>query len=105
MSILQKYLNKLGLQSYAELNGEEKETYKQWEESIAGRKLTDEDVKIFLETELQTAIGRLTDINLSKEDEVFRKVEVKFIQKVLKFLDGPRVEKIMMEKQIESRIG
>jgi hypothetical protein len=104
MNILEKYLNKLGLKSYAELNEEEKQTYKEWEASVSGRKLTDEDVKQFLDIELQTAIKRLTEINLSKEDEIFRKVEVKMIQKILTFLDSPRIEKEMMEKQIGSRL-
>ena len=102
--ILEKYLQKLGVKSYAELNSEEKETYKQWEQSIAGRRLTDEDVKTFLNTELETAIGRLIEVDLKKEDEVFRKCEVKMIKKILKFLDSPRVEKEILEKQIESRL-
>ena len=104
MNILEKYLKKIGVTSFTELNEEEKETYKEWEESVSGRKLTDEDVQNFLNQELQTAILRLTEVNLSKEDEVFRKCEVKMIQKILKFLDGPRIEKELMEKQIGRRL-
>ena len=104
MNILEKYLKKIGVNSFTELNEEEKETYKEWEESVSGRKLTDEDVQTFLNQELQTAILRLTEVNLSKEDEVFRKCEVKMIQKILKFLDGPRIEKELLEKQIGRRL-
>lgn len=102
--ILERYLQKLGVKSYAELNAEEKETYKQWEQAISGRKLTDDDVKEFLNTELETAVNRLTEVDLKKEDEVFRKCEVKMIKKILKFLDSPRIEKEILEKQIEARL-
>jgi hypothetical protein len=104
MDLLKKYLNKLGLQSYEELTSDEKETYKLWEESISGRKLTDEDVSIFLQTELSQAIQRLTEVNLSKEDEIYRKCEVRMIQKIQKFLESPKIEKAMIEKQISSML-
>lgn len=104
MNILEKYLKKIGVKSYEELNQEEKETYKEWETSISGRRLTDEDVKEFLNLELQTAISRVTEVNLTKEDETFRKCEIKLIQKILKFLDSPRVEKELLEKQIVGRL-
>jgi hypothetical protein len=104
INILEKYLNKLGVRSYAELNDEEKQTYKEWEESISGRKLTDEDVRGFLNTELSLAVRRLVDVNLSTEDQAFRKAEVKLIQKIIEFLDGPTIEKEMLEKQIVGRM-
>ena len=104
INILEKYLNKIGVKSYAELTSEEKETYKVWEESISGRKLTDDEVKTFLEQELDIAINKMTETNLSQEDMIFRKMEVKFIRKVLGFLDGPRREKELVEKQIASQL-
>jgi len=104
MNILQKYLNKLGVKDYSELNDEEKATYKEWEESISGRKLTDEDVKQFLDQELQTAITKLVEVNLSVEDQAFRKAEVKMIQKIQRFLESPIIEKQMMEKQLEAQL-
>ena len=102
MSILSEYLRKIGVKSYDELTSDEKETYKEWEISISGRKLTDDDVRSFIETELQTAILRLTEVNLSIEDQAFRKAEVKLIQKIIKFLDSPKVEKTMVERQVKS---
>lgn len=103
-TILEKYLNKIGVKSYAELTSDEKETYKTWEESISGRKITDEEVKYFLSQELETAINRLTEINLSQEDIIFRKMEVKFIRKIVNFLDGPRREKEIIEKQLSGQL-
>lgn len=104
MSILDKYLKKLGVESFEGLNHEEKETLKQWELALSGRKITDEDTKLFLETELNTAIDRLTDVDLKPEDRVFRKVEVRFIRKVIQFLNMPALEKKLLEKQIESKL-
>lgn len=104
MNILQKYLKKIGVKNYDELNSEEKETYKEWEVSISGRKLTDQDVEEFLNLELQTAIGRITEVNLSPEDLAFRKAEIKFIQKIKRFLDSPKIEKAMMEKQLNGQL-
>jgi hypothetical protein len=104
MNILAKYLKKIGVKSYEELNEEERATYREWEISISGRKLTDEDVKEFLELEEQTAVQRLTEVNLSVEDLAFRKAEVKLIQKIKRFLDSPKIEKAMMEKQLEAQL-
>lgn len=104
MSILNKFLTKLGVKSYTDLNDEERETFKEWEISLSGRKLTDEDVKNFLENELQIAISKLIEVNLSLEDEIFRRCEVKMIQKIINFLNSPRIEKEMVEKQLSSRL-
>lgn len=103
--ILQKYLKKIGVKSFSELNSDEKETYKMYEEALSGRKLTDEDVQSFLQSELSVAINRLTDIDLKKEDEIFRKVEVRFIKKIISLLESPKVTKQMAEKQLESMIN
>ncbi len=102
--MLEKYLKKIGVSSYLELNDDEKATYKEWEEALQGRKLTDKDVKNWLEDELNLAVVRLTEINLSKEDEIFRKVEVKFIKKIISFINSPVVEKQFAQKAIEQLI-
>lgn len=102
--MLEKFLKKIGVSSFEELNDEEKNTYREWEDSLRGRKLTDDDVQKFLESELNTAVSRLTDINLSKEDEIFRKMEVKFIKKVIGFINSPLVEKQFAEKAIEQLV-
>jgi len=99
--MLQKYLKKLGINSYQDLNEEEKDSYKEWEQAISGRKLTDKDVVNWLEEELSQSVSRLTEINLSKDDEIFRKVEVRFIKKILNFLNSPMLEKQFAEKSIE----
>lgn len=105
MNLLEKYLKKIGVKSYEDLNAEERETYREWEISISGRKLTDEDVQEWLEMEMQSAIVRLTEVNLSLEDQAFRKAEVRMIQKIKRFLEAPKIEKAMMEKQLHQQLS
>ena len=99
--MLEKFLKKIGVKSYEELNADEKATYNEWEQALQGRKLTDKDVSNFLEDELSMAVTRVTEVNLSKEDEMFRKAEIRLIKKILTFLNGPKVEKEFAKKAIE----
>jgi hypothetical protein len=101
--MLEKYLKKLNVK-YEELNSEEKATFKEWEESLSGRRLTDKEVMSWLESELNLAVSRLTDVDLKKEDEIFRKVEVRFIKKIISFLNSPIVAKEFAQKAIEQLI-
>ena len=101
MSILTEWLKKHNIGSYSELSSEEKDTYKEWEKNLAGRKLTDEEVTNFLEQELQIAIGRLTEVDLPKETEIFRKMEVKMIRKIQNYLNSPKIEQELLEKQLQ----
>lgn len=102
--MLDQFLRKIGVKKYDDLNAEEKETYREWEASLAGRRVTEDDYRKFLESELSGAISRLTDVDLKREASAFRKAEVRIIQKILSFMDMPKVEKQMLENQLESRI-
>lgn len=102
--MLEKFLKKLKIASYEELNEEEKNTFKEWEVSLSGRRLTDEDVSLFLQKELDLAVSRVTEVDLKKEDEIFRKVEIRFIKKIQNFLNSPVIEKQFAERAIEQLI-
>ena len=43
--LLSRFLHKVGVKNYEDLNEIEKETYRQYEVALSGRKLTDDDVK------------------------------------------------------------
>jgi len=103
-NLLEKYLQKIGVVKYEELTSEEKDTYRQWEAALVGRKLTDSDIASFLSIELDTAVSRLTDVDLKMEDAIFRKVEVRFIKKIINLLNMPAMEKQLLERQIESKL-
>lgn len=104
MSIIDDFLKKIGVDKYENLTPEEKETYREWELSLSGRSVTDADYRAFLENELGMSIQRLTEVDLGRGEETFRKCEVRLIKKIIAFLDGPKVEQALMEKQIKSRI-
>jgi hypothetical protein len=104
LKFINKFASKNGgkeVKSFEDLTPEEKDTYREWEVALSGRKLTDTDVQAFLNTELDTAVTRLTDVDLKVEDAVFRKVEVRLIKKIINFLNMPAVEKALVEKQLE----
>lgn len=102
--ILEKYLKKLGVQSPTDLNSEELETYKTWRDALAGRRLTDDDVAAFLDTELNDAIGKLMDLKITDREDTFLKMKVDFIRKIKVFLASPEIERKMIEKQITSQL-
>jgi L-2-hydroxyglutarate oxidase LhgO len=102
--MLNNLLKKLGVKSYEDLSSEEKETFRQWEDVLRGRQITDKDVKAFLDIEEEQATERLLEVDLAKETEIFRKVELKFIRKVKSFLNMPNVERELLKEQLENKI-
>jgi hypothetical protein len=100
MSILDKFLKKLGVASASELNSEEKETYREWENALSGRKLTDEEVQAFLAAELHDSVIKVTKQRLGDKDDMFLKMKIDFITACQKFLSTPAVEKQMTEAAI-----
>lgn len=100
MSLLNKFLKKLNVTSYVDLNEEERKTYRSWEEALSGRKLTDEDVSVFLSTEKEATINKLTTMELKTREDIFLKMKLEFIRKIENFLNSPTVEKQMAESGI-----
>lgn len=105
MSLLNKFLNKVGVNSYTELNEEERKTYRSWEEALSGRKITDEDVAFFFSTEKEETINKLTTAELSTRDDIFLKMKLEFIRKIETFLNSPAVEKQMTEAGISQLLN
>ncbi len=103
MSSLNDLLKKLGT-DYSGLNDEEKATFNAWRDALSGRRLTDDDVKNFLDTEYNATVSKLTATNNSKELDLFLKMKVDFISKVKEFLNSPEVEKQLIENQINSNL-
>ena len=99
--MLNKFLKKLGVSSFSELNDEEKATYREWEDALKGRKLTDEDVQAFLNEEKEIAVSRATEEGLSEKVRDFRSAEVRILKKIIGFINSPLVEKEYSKKQIE----
>jgi hypothetical protein len=104
MDNLKKYLAKLGVTEFSHLSEEEKETYRKWDEVLSGRKLTDDDVKDFLDRELDDIQVRIVSPNLSVREDLFLKMNLEFIRKVKVFLMSPITEKKVLEQNINNLI-
>lgn len=100
MDLLAKLLKKFNAASYLDLNEEERKTFRQWEDAIAGRKLTDEDVSQFLALEKDEAEKKMIASLHGSPEELFFKMELNFIRKVQEFLNSPKREKAMAEAAI-----
>lgn len=105
IDLLGKFLEKIGAKSYLDLNDEERETYKMWEAALAGRRLTDQDVAVFLQQEKESALAKLTTQKLSEREDIFLKMELNFIKKLQMFLNTPKVEQAFVEAQIKQQIS
>lgn len=102
--ILDKLLFKIGAKSYDDLTPEEKETYKHWEEALQGRKLTDKDVAVFFEAQLNDVMNKLPNDQNSDKLDTFLKMKLSFIRSVMEFLDSPRVEAMQIQKELEAKL-
>lgn len=105
MTLLQKYLKKLGLKSYDDLNPAEKETYRTWEETLSGRRITDDDVKKFFQTEEDLTISKLITRKVSDSDDTFLKMKLEFLRKIQIFLAAPEMEKKAVEATINNQLN
>lgn len=102
MDTLKKYLAKCGVIEFSQLSDEEKETYRKWDEILSGKKLTDEDVSKFLDTELDEIQVKLINPNLSVREDIFLKMKLEFVRKIKVFLMSPIIEKKMLEENIKN---
>lgn len=102
--ILDRYLKKIGVTSFLDLNEEERKTYREMEVSLSGRRLTDEDVARFFASELEDTISKLPLQRLGSKDDTFLKVKLDFLRNVQHFLDTPRIEKEQTEATIARMI-
>lgn len=102
MSILKKYLDKLGVKEFSELNEEEKETYRGWEEALTGRRLTDSDVATFLIQTEDAIIEELLDTKITDKRDMFLKMQLDLIRKIKTFLSSPELQKKLTEMSINN---
>lgn len=102
LDILTKYLKKVGAKSYQDLNELERETYEQWKTSLSGRKLTDEEVKQFLDAELEATIEKLIKESHGTREDTFLKMRLDMVRKIKHFLYTPELEKKVVEQGIKN---
>ncbi len=72
MALIDTLLSKLGVTSVDQLTPEERETYRTWSDALRGRKLTDDDVSRFLETQIEDCMVKLTTVKLNDREVVIK---------------------------------
>jgi hypothetical protein len=97
---LDKFLEKIGVKEFSELNDEEKETYRAWEETLTGRKITDEDVKTFFDIQEADTIDKLISKEHNVREDIFLKVKLDMIRRIKGFLISPEVERKILENNL-----
>lgn len=102
MDFLKKYLDKLGVKNFSELTEDEKETYRNWEEALVGRKLTDDDVATFLVRTENEVIDKLVSSSVHDDKDAQLKAELNIIRKIKDFLKTPELERKMMESNLSN---
>lgn len=103
--MLEKYLQKLGISDINSLTKEELNTYEEFKNALSGKRITDQDVKNFFETEIENTITDLLKTNNSKELEVFLKVKLDFLRKVRNFAQMPEFEKEITQNMLENQMN
>lgn len=102
--MLDKLLKKIGVNSYLDLNEEEKKVYSDWADALDSKPVSSDDVQKFLQNEYELAVSRITEEGLDSKVIMFRQIELKFIKKILNFINSPKVAKEFAEKAIEQLV-
>lgn len=95
--MLLPFLRKIGVDKYDDLTEEEKKTYLEYERVLQGREITSEEVRQFFDTRIEHAIEKLTTEDLHKDVDLFYRVELKLLRKLVVFLDTPKREKEQLQ--------
>jgi len=98
--MLEGYLRKLGVGSYSQLTEEEKTTYREYEAILAGRSITDKEVRDFFEVQLEQTTKALLSTKLDTREDTFLKMKLDFLRTLVSFLDAPEREKKQLQNLI-----
>jgi hypothetical protein len=104
VNVLQQLLGQLEI-TYEDLNEEEKKTFNGWRDALTGKSITDEDVKMFLDSEMASAVEKSTNPEYTHQVREFYRMELRLISKIKDFLAGPDKQKRMVEHQIRTQLN
>ena len=57
---------------------------------------------MFFDIEMKDTLDKLQSSALKTREDIFLKMKLEFLRKITSFLDAPRIEKEMIEKQLAS---
>lgn len=102
--ILDRLLQKIGVNSVEELTPEERETYRTWSDTLVGRKLTDADVEQFFTIQIEDCVSKLTTQKLNEREDIFLKAKLDLLRQIKNFLDSPKQEQEVITRQIQAQL-
>lgn len=105
MDYLKKYLNKIGIKDFSELNPEEKLQYNSWQEALSGKKLTDKDVAVFLISKENEIITELIGTEITAKRDSYLKMQLDLIRQIKNFLNTPELQKKMTEYTLQELLN
>ena len=98
--ILQKLLQRKGIESLEELSPEEKQTFNQWDEILSKEELTLEDVKDFCINQCEIIEGKWRDYNISNEKKAELIPYHTTYKTLLQTIKSPKVAREALERQL-----
>lgn len=99
-SLIQKLLHKRGINSYDELDVEEKQTFDTWQAVLSKEQLTTEDIKQFCQSQVSVIEGKWKDLSLenAKKAELIPYHSV--YKSLLTAIDAPKAAREAIEQQL-----
>ena len=104
MSILQKYLNKLGLTDTTELTPNEKQDYDRWSKVLSEGDITVDKIKEFCEKQLSIIENKFKELDNTQEKNT-RLITMHTVYKtIITMIDSPKSEREQLEKYLNNLI-
>jgi len=103
--LLQKALSNLGLSSFNDLNEPEKETFKQWENVLHGKKITQEDVIGEIKTFQEKILTQLEDSSLNDKQKSYLLAQLSVVRFIVRTVESPKQDVRRVEQEINSLTG
>ena len=101
--ILKKYLKKVGVKSYLDLQDDEKATYNEWEETLT-EEVTIETITEFAVDQLEVLNKTLKDAVIQGEDRkaLLTSAKIENYEALIGVIETPRQEKEALIEHIET---
>lgn len=99
--MLDGFLRKIGVQSYDQLTEEEKTTYREYEQILNGRQITEKEVRAFFNLQLEDTTKKLLSTKLDTREDTFLKMKLEFLRSLTSFLDAPDREREQLKELIK----
>ena len=98
--LLQKLLNKRGIENFEDLSKEEKITFKEWDGVLSKEELTIEDVKTFCQTQCEIIEGKWKDYSFGKEEKAELIPYHTTYKTLLTAINSPKLTREALERQL-----